>query len=201
MGRPVNKRYFGPDASIDAGVQAEATYDTDNSGVVTNITVTEGGTRYSDNFSVIVTNNGEEATINFTVVDGVVTSGTLGPQSDPFDADLSDVAIDMPAPAGAEADAFQILGSANLGAGVEDVFIVRQRSSRKYEVAAAADPTRRGVCKTVASSTPGVGELYIPVNGDVTEAARIIHNRTVRTFTPSRRVWNPTNNVLGDDVV
>lgn len=80
---------------------AAANYDTDGSGNVTGITVTGGGNGYTNDFTVTVTDaNTETADITFTVVDGVVTAGTLDSQSGAFTINLTDVAITMPAPSG-----------------------------------------------------------------------------------------------------
>lgn len=103
---------------------------------------------------------------------------------------------------GPEAAGFQILGEAVLDTevGAEAVYIIKQRSSRKFLVAAAADPTRRGTVITVDKAAEDLllGELSIPVDtGDSTEYARIITARRVRTFAPASYAWSAVD--IGTD--
>ena len=103
---------------------------------------------------------------------------------------------------GPQAAGFQLLGSAVLDevVGAEAVYIIKQRSSRKFLVAAVADPTRRGTVITVdkAELDLELGEFSIPVAvGEDTEYARIITARKVRTFAPASYAWSAVD--IGTD--
>ena len=197
MGRPINSRYFGPDdgsnASLTVDVAATA---------VTAVTVVDGGVGYTDGvgFTVLLTTtagggNGL-AEITYDVVSGVVGNASVSVAGSTYDDGAGQAVTDFPASGGETGK--QILGTAWIpgeGSAV-DVFILRQRSNRRFHVASVAVPATTGVVLTADGPAAASGEFVIPVEpsdgaggSTGTEYAKIITGRRVRTFQGNSYGW------------
>lgn len=111
-------------------------------------------------------------------------------------------------------DTFQIIGNAFLPNGtmqdIEQVYIIKQKSSRKFLVQSVAnDPGSSGdmaVVITVNSDTPASGELSIPVSPSdgmdgflPTEYVKTMSGKKMRTFNNNVYIWSSfTNDELGE---
>lgn len=170
-----------------AGATADLTMNADG-GTPSNVTITNGGAGYDDTLTNVGSTNG--VTFDFTATGGVIQSGAVNSGTSSV-LDATGIAISMPTASGVENP--QILGTAWIpGEGAaEPVYIVRQRSSRKFEVASVATPSTTGVVKTVNGPTATEGEFVIPVSvfGGGTEYAKIITGRKVRTFDGNSYKW------------
>jgi hypothetical protein len=182
----------GTGATVDLTMNADG-------GTPSNVTVTYGGSGYTSNITAGSTTNG--VSFDFTATDGAIASGTVNSGTSTV-IGTDDIPITMDAPDESDGSV-QILGTAWIpGEGAaESVYIVRQRSSRKFEVASAASPTTTGVVKTVDGPTPAEGEIVIPVEpsdgaggSTGTEYARIITGRKVRTFDGNIYKWGERDN-------
>lgn len=102
----------------------------------------------------------------------------------------------------------QILGTARIPGrpAAVAVYVIRQRSSRKFEVAEVAAPANTGVVITANTATPAEGEFSIPVEpsdgaggSTGTEYAKIITSKRVRTFDDNAYAWGDlTIDVVGE---
>lgn len=80
---------------------------------------------------------------------------------------------------------FQVL--ADLGSGIAPVYIVRQRSSYRFEV---TDGVTTKVCKLVDGMPSAPGEMAIVVSTvSGTEYARVVHAHRVKTFQGNDYPW------------
>jgi len=197
MGRPINKKFFG----ADDGTSASLTVDASTSNI-TAVTVVDGGTGYTDGtgFTVLLatTAGGGDglAEITYDVVAGVVGNATVTAAGATYDNGAGQAVTDFPGSDGETG--LQILGTAWIpgeGSAV-DVFILRQRSSRRFEVASVAAPATTGFVLTQDGAGPAEGEFSIPVEpsdgaggSTGTEYAKIITGRRLRTFSGNSYAW------------
>lgn len=189
MGRPINKRYFGADVDNTLAV---ANYDTDGAGDITSITVVSGGAGYAASFSVTVEDGDESAIIDFTVVDGAVTAGALDSQTGAFTFTQTDVAISMPTP-DLYPQPFQLLATGYIpGQASAAVYVVKQKSNRKFLCALASDPSITGILTTCDDAVPASGFVSFAVApyGGGTKYAKTIQGRRLKTFDGYSYAWS-----------
>lgn len=196
MGRPINSRFFGAQDGANATLTVDVT-----AGAVTAVTVTDGGIGYTDGtgFTLLLatTAGGGDgaAEITYDVVAGVVGNASVSAPGTTYSDGAGQAVTDFPS---TPSTGVQILGTAWIPGegGAESVHILRQRSSRKFDVASDATPATHGICLTVDGPTPAEGEFVIPVEpsdgaggSTGTEYARIITGRRVRTFQGNSYGW------------
>ena len=203
MGRPLNSRYFGADDTVPASITVDF-----SGGGVTGVALIDGGAGYTpsltgETFTLQNTGTGPgiivPAEITYdTTVGGAVTNVSVTGAGSGYD-DATDVPVDgddLPVPTNDSGK--QILGTAWIPGrpSAAEVFIVKQKSSRKFQVAEVAAPNETGVVITANTGTPASGEFSIPVapsdgagDAEATEYARIITGRRVRTFDGNVYAW------------
>ena len=205
MGRPLNKKWFGPTGNV----QATATFDTltgDEGGTAatiddpSNVTVniTDGGSGYTPStiitVATIAATGGGTIDIDFTVdATGVVISGAAKNFVATITVSTAGQSVTIPAPD--NASNFKIIGTAYFtGEGAEEAcYIVRQRSSKRYEVADVAT----GLLKETMPMVDGddaivAGEFKVEVDipgGGSNEHARKITSRRVSTYEGNSWGW------------
>lgn len=199
MGRPLNSRFFGP----DDGVAAQLTVDV-TGGTVDAVTIVDGGSGYApsltgETFLLATTAGGGDGAAEITydtTAGGVLTNASVSVAGTTYDNGAGQAVTDVPTPAGEVGK--QILGTAWIpGEGsAEPVYIVRQRSNRRYEVASVATPSTTGLVLTADTGTPAEGQFSIPVEpsdggggSTGTEYAKIIQDGVVKTFDGNRYAW------------
>lgn len=189
MGRPINKKYFGADVDNTLAV---ANYDTDGAGTVGGITVVSGGAGYAASFSVTVVDGAESAIIDFTVAAGVVTGGALDSQTGAFTFTQTDVAISMPVP-NLYPQPYQLLATGRIpGQASAAVYIIKQKSNRKFLCALASNPTITGILTTCNDAVPASGFVSFAVApyGGGTKYAKTIQGRRLKTFDGYSYAWS-----------
>ena len=99
-------------------------------------------------------------------------------------------------------DGFQITGQANFDGAAEACYILRQRSSRKFEIADSATGLKTMVASLSDQAITAPGLIFhVLVNG--TDHASIIRAHRVSTFEGNSFVWSDITKeaTVVDDVV
>ena len=177
MGNPIKHKYFGQPTAV----VAKAVYTVSADGQI-KAKIKEAGAGYEGNFKRTIKEGDEAiAEFSFVVKDGSLESVEVTQEGE-FTSNRKETAIELPAVAN---DKQVILGRAVLdkSRGAEDVFVVKQKGTYHWVVAAVSDPEITARVQLVGHAPKEVGECaFVITDGSKKHYVRAFSQYAAKTF-------------------